>query len=166
MTRSPPRTTYDEDFFAWTQEQASALRRVPREAIGAVVDIEHVAEEIEDLGKRDLREVATFLGRLFEHLIKIQSEPASIDVPHWRAEALNFQQSASAAFTASMRQLLDLPRIWRRGRQLAQVFLDKRGGSLSARSDCPFALDDLLTEEFDIDAALAKLVAAPRPDGA
>ena len=54
MTRSPPASisvfNYDDDFFAWTQEQAAALRRLPNEAVGDAIDIAHVADEIEDLG--------------------------------------------------------------------------------------------------------------------
>jgi hypothetical protein len=36
---------YDTDFYAWTQAQAAAIRAGQWEAL----DIEHVAEEIEDL---------------------------------------------------------------------------------------------------------------------
>jgi hypothetical protein len=40
---------YDTDFYAWTQAQAAAIRAGQWEAL----DIEHVAEEIEDLWKSD-----------------------------------------------------------------------------------------------------------------
>src|SRR6266403_1653518 len=40
---------YDTDFYAWTQAQAAALRAGQWEAL----DIEHVAEELEDLWKFD-----------------------------------------------------------------------------------------------------------------
>ena len=48
---------YDMGFYVWTQRQAAAMRAMPREAAGREIDIDHLAEEIEDLGKRDLREV-------------------------------------------------------------------------------------------------------------
>ena len=41
--------SYDTDFYAWTQAQAAAIRAGQWEAL----DIEHVAEEIEDLWKYD-----------------------------------------------------------------------------------------------------------------
>ena len=86
---------YDDDFFAWTQEQAAALRELPREGVGDGIDIGHVAEEIEDLGKRDLREVVSFLARLIQHVLKIGSSAKSHDVSHWRSETQNsnFQRS-------------------------------------------------------------------------
>ena len=46
------RSLYDEDFYAWTQEQAELLRRGGAGANG--LDIELIAEEIEDLGKSEL----------------------------------------------------------------------------------------------------------------
>ena len=44
---------YEEDFYAWTQQQAELLRRLP--PVGNELDIENIAEEIEDLGRSDLR---------------------------------------------------------------------------------------------------------------
>jgi hypothetical protein len=44
-----PDLLYEEDFYAWTQQQAQALRRL---RVGDNdLDIEHIAEEIEDLGR-------------------------------------------------------------------------------------------------------------------
>jgi|MudIll2142460700_1097286.scaffolds.fasta_scaffold98266_2 hypothetical protein len=43
---------YDEDFLAWTEQTAALLRR----SRFAAIDIDHLAEEVEDMGKRDLRE--------------------------------------------------------------------------------------------------------------
>ncbi len=160
MTRSPATSTYDDDFFAWTREQAAALRKIPKAAVGPFIDIEHVAGEIEDLGKRDLREVTSFLARLFEHLIKIDACRGSADVPHWYAETLVFQSSAAASFSASMRQSIDLARIWAQSRKRINVFLDKVGVPPSSRTDCPFTLDELLSDDFDLGLALARLDAA------
>ena len=42
---------YDEDFYAWTQNQAQALRRAGAERNNAPVDWENVAEEIESMGR-------------------------------------------------------------------------------------------------------------------
>ena len=44
---------YDEDFAVWTTETARLLRAGRLNE----VDIEHVAQEIEDMGKRDKREL-------------------------------------------------------------------------------------------------------------
>ncbi len=68
MRSVPDRDLYDVDFFEWTQRTADLLRRGRfRE-----MDSEHAAEEIEDLGKRDFREVSSRLQVLLIHLLKWQ----------------------------------------------------------------------------------------------
>src|SRR4029453_5910695 len=61
-------TLYDQDFYAWTQEQAALLRE------GAVheLDLTNLAEEIESLGKSEQRELYNRLRRLLRHLLKLQ----------------------------------------------------------------------------------------------
>src|SRR5215471_15258146 len=55
---------YEEDFYAWTQQQAELLRRLP--TISNELDIEHIAEEIEDLGRSDLRAAQSLCERSIE----------------------------------------------------------------------------------------------------
>jgi hypothetical protein len=62
----PPTELYDRDYYTWTQEQARALREHRIEE----VDWSNVAEEIEDLGKREKRALRSQLVRLLGHLIK------------------------------------------------------------------------------------------------
>jgi Domain of unknown function DUF29 len=47
-------TTYEQDVVAWASEQAALLRAGKLSAI----DIEHIAEEIEDVGRSEQRELA------------------------------------------------------------------------------------------------------------
>ena len=62
---------YDEDFFAWTQEQARLLR----EGDFSQIDIENVAEELESMGRSDKRELRNRLIQLIMHLLKWQYQP-------------------------------------------------------------------------------------------
>ena len=72
---------YEEDFYAWTQYQAMILRGVqcPGE-----LDALNLAEEIEDLGKSQRRELRSRLRVLVMHLLKwrYQSE-GRIDSHSW-----------------------------------------------------------------------------------
>jgi hypothetical protein len=43
---------------------------------GGALDIEHLAEKIEDLGKRDRRAVESHMERLLLHLLKWRDDPA------------------------------------------------------------------------------------------
>jgi hypothetical protein len=58
-------TLYEQDFYAWANEQARLLRA------GRLTDadIEHIAEEIESLGKTEKRELASRLKVLLTHLL-------------------------------------------------------------------------------------------------
>ncbi len=72
---------YDEDFYAWTQHQATILRGVacPRE-----LDALNLAEEIEDLGKSQRRELRSRLRVLVMHLLKWRYQPEGrIDNHSW-----------------------------------------------------------------------------------
>lgn len=63
--------TYERDFYAWTTEQAALLRaRRLSEA-----DVEHIAEEIETLGRVEKRELVNRLAVLLLHLIKWAYQP-------------------------------------------------------------------------------------------
>ena|SRR5262245_23396173 len=61
-------TLYEQDFYAWTQEQAALLRE------GAVheLDLTHLAEEVEDMGHSQQDKLASHLLVLLTHLLKLQ----------------------------------------------------------------------------------------------
>ncbi|MEQ1485875.1 DUF29 domain-containing protein [Methyloglobulus sp.] len=61
-------TAYEKDIVAWSKEQANLLRSGKLSAI----DIEHIAEEIEDVGKSEQRELANRMAVLLSHLLKWQ----------------------------------------------------------------------------------------------
>ncbi|MCK5719971.1 MAG: DUF29 domain-containing protein [Thiomargarita sp.] len=62
---------YDTDFYAWTNQQAALLRTGKL----ADIDIENIAEEVEDMGKKLQRELVSRLKVLFIHLLKWQYQP-------------------------------------------------------------------------------------------
>ncbi len=64
-------TLYDQDFYAWANEQAALLRAGRL----SEADIEHVAEEIESMGKTEKRELVSRLHVLLKHLLKWQYQP-------------------------------------------------------------------------------------------
>jgi hypothetical protein len=60
--------TYTADFNLWTQRTAQLLR----ERRWQEIDLEHLIEEIEGLGKSERRGIASQLARLLLHLLKWQ----------------------------------------------------------------------------------------------
>ena len=63
--------TYENDFYAWTLQSADLLRQKKFNEL----DIEHLAEEIESMGKSDKRELVNRLAILLSHLLKWQFQP-------------------------------------------------------------------------------------------
>jgi hypothetical protein len=70
-----PPTLYDHDFFAWTQDQAAALRRAQRDRIEAPLDWEHIADELEQLGGSIKGSIQRELATVIEHLLKLEHSP-------------------------------------------------------------------------------------------
>jgi hypothetical protein len=62
---------YESDVVAWANEQAWLVRNKKFE----LLDIEHIAEEIEDVGKSEQRELASRMAVLIAHLLKWQFQP-------------------------------------------------------------------------------------------
>ncbi len=62
---------YDEDFYTWALKQAQLLR----EGRLSEIDIENIAEELEDMGKSRARALESQLTRLLAHLLKWQYQP-------------------------------------------------------------------------------------------
>ena len=58
-------TTYETDIVAWANEQAALLRAGKLSQL----DIEHIADEVEDVGKSEQRELASRLAILLAHLL-------------------------------------------------------------------------------------------------
>jgi len=73
---------YTRDFFQWTQTTATLLRQGKWHG----VDPESVAEELESLGKRDRRELASRLQVLVMHLLTWHDQPARrVEGHSWRS---------------------------------------------------------------------------------
>jgi hypothetical protein len=62
---------YEDDVVTWSSEQASLLR----EGRFDLLDIAHLAEEIEDVGKSEQRELANRMAILLAHLLKWERQP-------------------------------------------------------------------------------------------
>jgi hypothetical protein len=65
------KTLYDQDFYAWTQQQVGLLRSGQFQAL----DLENLLEEIESLGKQQRQELRNRLGVLLGHLLKWRYQP-------------------------------------------------------------------------------------------
>ena len=65
-------TGYDQDLYTWAQEQATLLRERRFDQI----DLDHIVEEIEDMGRSERRALESRLETLLMHLLKWVYQPA------------------------------------------------------------------------------------------
>jgi hypothetical protein len=66
-----PKSNYDTDFYAWSNEQAALLRAGRFSA----ADVENIAEEIASKGRTEKRELVSRLAVLLKHLLKWKLQP-------------------------------------------------------------------------------------------
>ena len=71
---------YDQDFYAWSRQQAELLRAGRL----AEADIENIAEEIDSMGRTEKRELVSRLTILLMHLLKWRYQPEKRG-PSWEA---------------------------------------------------------------------------------
>ena len=77
-------SNYDTDFDPWTQTQAAALRAKD----WAALDLEHLAEEVEELRKTERRGVRSQLRLILSHLLKWVYQPDK-RTESWRSTIAN-----------------------------------------------------------------------------
>jgi Domain of unknown function DUF29 len=76
---------YETDFYAWTQEQAAALR----DGKWDTLDRANLAEEIESLGRSERFAIESHLQNLLTHLLKWRYDPATEPRRGWRITIRN-----------------------------------------------------------------------------
>jgi hypothetical protein len=130
MAMSEIKALYDEDFFAWSQQQAEALRAAAHGASNKPIDWENVAEEIESLGKSDRRELGSQIRRIIEHLVKLEHSPAVDPRPGWRASIVDARIQIEEILNDSPSLRREIPQLMRReidrGARLAIANLEDR----------------------------------------
>lgn len=136
---------YDSDFCEWTHRTAQLLRQGRFKD----VDVEHVAEEIEDMGKRDLRELCSRLEVLLAHLLKWKFR-ASRRARSWRvtirAQRMDIQKLLHQSPSLRQRLSTEQRESYRVAVGLAMDETGMKRDRLPA--SCPFSLEEILDEEF------------------
>jgi hypothetical protein len=144
---------YKEDFYAWTRDQAEALRRLADQRWNGPLDLLHLAEEVEDLGSEQQWAVESQLERVIEHLLKLEHSPSSEPRRQWMISVNNARGEIKRRLTPTIRGQVEpaLPDLYRRSRRNAELSLLDHQESDAARAlppTCPYAFDDLLADEW------------------
>jgi Domain of unknown function DUF29 len=135
---------YEEDFYVWTQRQAELLRARRYDEL----DLEHLIEEVEDLGGALKRSVRSRVRTIIEHLLKLQHSPAVDPRPGWRDTVRTQRDDLVDDLTPSLRRELqgELEELYARARQRAQGSLRDHGERAAADAlpeACPYTADQI-----------------------
>ena len=139
---------YDADILVWSERQSELLRR---RAAGELVndaelDWANIAEEIEDVGRSELRSARSLLRQALRHMLKAEAWPSSRDAPTWRADAIEFRRQARDAFAPSMRAKIDLAKLYADALAAVPETIDGQP-PLPLPDACPVTLDQLLGDD-------------------
>jgi hypothetical protein len=74
---------YEQDFVVWTERQARALRALRASRWNGQLDLEHLAEEIEDLGRSQRHACESLLEQIIIHLLKLRWAKAGCSATIW-----------------------------------------------------------------------------------
>ena len=138
-------TTYENDIVAWAKEQAYLLRSGQL----SVLDIEHIAEEIEDVGNSEQRELASRMAVLLSHLLKWQYQP--------ERQSSSWQRTIKEQRKSVLRRLKNTPSlkvslndtewledIWG---DAVSIAINETGIDCLPES-CPWTIDHILSEDW------------------
>jgi hypothetical protein len=150
-TEMPDGPRYDDDFYAWTQYQAEVLRSLPTN--DNRFDREHVAEEIEDLGKSERNAMRSEVRRILKHFLKLAYSPSLDPRSDWMASIVSARVELEDRLTATLRQDIEraLPHLFVQARRLAELGLLRYREVNAASvlpSECPYTLEQILAEDW------------------
>lgn len=140
-----PESGNDRDFYAWANEQAALLRA----GKFAQADLEHIAEEIESMGKGEKRELVSRLTVLLLHLLKWRFLP-ELRSTSWRltVEEQRLQVDSHLADNPSLKALLATAVA--DSYRLAMIGARRETGLSAATfpTHCPWSFDQMMGDEF------------------
>jgi hypothetical protein len=142
---------YEHDFVRWTETQAAELRRAAETGTNLPQHWERLAEEVESLGSRERREIASRTEQILLHLHKLRHSPASVPRRGWKAidrerselqelflESPSLHQETGTALARRW------PSAWRRA---ARALAGEVEQNLLPK-DCPFTVEQVLDVEW------------------
>ncbi len=131
MVMSDTKPLYDEDFVAWSKQQAEALRSAARTGSNQLLDWEHLAEEIEGLGASERSALGSHIMRIIQHFAKLEFSSAVEPRNGWRRtiRLARLQAEKRLQDNPSLRRELRriLERETRRGIEYAIADLEEHG---------------------------------------
>ena len=141
---------YEQDFYAWANEQAALLRAGRL----SEADIEHVAEEIESIGKAEKRELVSRLKVLLLHLLKWRFQP-TMRGTSWRLTVKEQRREVADHLGDNPSLRATLSESLRAAYRLACIIASRETGLAEETfpADCPWSFEQMMADDFWPDEA-------------
>jgi len=145
------RPTYEEDFYAWTRDQAKHLRAQSRLRKNEPLDWMKLAEEVEDLGKSELHTCQSLTRQIIAHLLKLQFSKAADPRAGWKSEVATFRIHLEDKLTPSIERRLrrDLDRHYAKALRLLAPQLEQHEPEMLQKlpRNCPYTFAQILSPD-------------------
>jgi hypothetical protein len=156
----PDGPRYEDDFYAWTQYQAEVLRTLP--TTDNRFDREHLAEEIEDLGKSERDTVRSQVERILLHFLKLAHSPARDPRFDWMDSIAEARGTLANKLSPTLRRDSEevLPKLYASARRRAILQLSRYGEYQAAQflpAECPYTIDEILADDWYPDPAASPI---------
>ena len=142
---------YETDFVAWADAQARSLRRLRATRWNGPLDLEHLAEEIEDLGRSQRHACESLLEQIIIHLLKLRCSTAETPRAHWANEIDLFRNELQRRLTPTIRQRLvaDLDAHYQTAARLTARALAREEPATrpAVPNECPWSLDEVISSD-------------------
>ena len=136
---------YEQDFYAWTHEQAGLLRA------GNLVeaDITHIIEEMESMGRSERRELVNRLTVLLLHLLKWRFQPA-LRGNSWRLSIKEQRIRLAAHLEDNPSLKAEIDQAILQAYRLAAIEAERETGLSESTfpTACPFSFEQMMDERF------------------
>jgi hypothetical protein len=148
-TRIKPTTAplYEQDFYAWSKAQADLLRA----GRFTDLDLEHLIEEVDDLGESLYRSARSRTRTIIEHLLKLEHSPARDPRAGWVETVMTQRSDLEDELTASLRPKVAgaLSRTYDQARRNVAAALYEHGEHAAADAlpaTCRYTLDQITSD--------------------
>ena len=151
---------YEHDIATWSEQQSALLRRLAHGERVNGIDWENVAEEIESVGRSEVKSVESLLNMALIHALKLAHWPGHSAADAWAGEVVNFLAQARDRYEPAMARRMDAPDLLARARRSVER-LEMTGHDkmpLPAIGDP--SLDFLLSDRTSASDLVAWLLAA------
>ncbi|MFB8790387.1 MAG: DUF29 domain-containing protein [Potamolinea sp.] len=136
-------TTHENDFYAWTQEQAYLLKTGQLNQI----DSQNIAEEIEDMGRSEKRQLESRLEILIIHLLKWQFQP-NLRSRSWQLTIKEQRLRLEKLLQKNPSLQLNLTEAIEDVYPLATISAERETGLSLFPETCLYNLTEILSPEF------------------